>query len=48
MSISDKKTRYLLTLEKRDKEKLESIAKQQNRSLNNLIETILKNYIATK
>lgn len=48
MSISDEKTRYLLTIEKVDKEQLETIAKQENRSLNNLIETILKNYLANK
>lgn len=46
MSISDKKTRTLLTLEKKDKEKLEKLAKSQNRSLNNLIETVLKEYLA--
>mgnify|MGYP001756815162 FL=1 len=43
--ISKNKTRYALTLEKEDKRKLEKIAKQENRSLNNLIETILKNYL---
>lgn len=44
--ISKNKTRYALTLEKEDKRKLEQIAKQENRSLNNLIETILKNYLS--
>lgn len=44
--ISDDKTRYALTLEKALKKQLEIKAKEQNRSLNNLIETILKNYIA--
>lgn len=48
MAISDEKTRYSLTLEKTDKEKLEHLAKEQNRSLNNLIETILKDYLANK
>lgn len=43
--ISDNKTRYALTLEKDDKKNLEKIAKEQNRSLNNLIETILKDYL---
>lgn len=43
--ISKDKVRYALTLEKVDKEKLEKIAKEQNRSLNNLIETILKDYL---
>lgn len=48
MTIAGNKTRYALTLEKSDKEKLEKIAKEQNRSLNNLIETILKEYLASK
>ena len=43
--ISKQKTRYALTMEKELKEKLEEIAKDQNRSLNNLIETILKDYL---
>ncbi|MDW4093375.1 ribbon-helix-helix protein, CopG family [Staphylococcus saprophyticus] len=43
--ISNNKTRYALTLEKKDKAKLEKLAKQQNRSLNNLIETVLKDYL---
>lgn len=46
MTISDEKTRFLLTLEKKDKEKLEKMAKDENRSLNNLIETILKKHLA--
>lgn len=46
MAISDKKTRTILTIEKTDKEKLEKLAKEQNRSLNNLIETVLKEYLA--
>lgn len=46
--ISDDKTRYALTLEKELKSQLEKVAKEQNRSLNNLIETILKNYLAEK
>ncbi|MWF62670.1 DNA-binding protein [Staphylococcus haemolyticus] len=45
MAISDKKTRTLITLEKTDKEKLEKIAKQENRSFNNLVETVLKDYL---
>lgn len=44
--ISDEKTRYSLTLNKNDKIELEKIAKQENRSLNNLIETILKDYLS--
>ena len=46
MSISDKKTRTKLTIEKKDKEKLEKIAVKENRSLNNLIETIIKEYLS--
>jgi len=45
MSISEDKTRYALTIEKLVKEQLEIEAKKQNRSLNNLIETILKDYL---
>ncbi|HHT7063043.1 TPA: ribbon-helix-helix protein, CopG family [Bacillus cereus] len=48
MAISKDKTRYALSIEKEVKEKLEQEAKEQNRSLNNLIETILKNYLTNK
>ena len=48
MTLSDNKIRYALTLEKTDKAKLEKIAKQENRSLNNLIETILKTILINK
>lgn len=48
MSISDKKTRTLVTLEIKDKEKLQEIAREQNRSFSNLVETILKDYLANK
>lgn len=46
--ISSNKVRYALTLEKELKAKLEKEAAKQNRSLNNLIETILKEYLASK
>ena len=46
--ISDQKTRYALTIEKELKAQLARIAHEQNRSLNNLIETILKTYVADK
>ena len=46
--ISNEKTRYALTLEKGLKAQLEEEAKKQNRSLNNLIETVLKEYPAKK
>lgn len=45
MSVSNKKTRTLVTLEVNDKEKLQQIAKEQNRSFSNLVETILKEYL---
>lgn len=48
MTISQNKTRTLITLEKELKSQLEKEAKEQNRSLNNLIETVLKDYIAKK
>lgn len=48
MTISTSKTRTMLTLEKEVKKQLEHIAKEQNRSLNNLIETVLKEYLANK
>lgn len=40
--LSDSNTRICLTISKELKYQLEQIAKQQNRSLNNLIITILK------
>lgn len=45
--ISDKKTRTLITIEKTLKSKLEQIAKEQNRSFNNLVITVLKDYTNT-
>lgn len=47
MSISKNKTRTQITIEKVDKTKLEQIAKEQNRSFNNLVITILKDYLNT-
>ena len=44
--ISDDNTRISLTIPKDMKEILTVVAKGQNRSLNNLIITILKSYIA--
>lgn len=48
MAISDNKTRTILTLEKKTKKTLEKIAEKENRSLNNLIETIIKEYLKDK
>lgn len=47
MAVSDEKTRTLVTLLKTDKEKLEQIAKEENRSFSNLVETVLKEYLAS-
>jgi hypothetical protein len=44
MSISKNNTRTLITIPKELKIKLENIAKQENRSFNNLIIYILKSY----
>ena len=43
MSISNKNTRTTITIPKDLKKELEDIAKEQNRSFNNLVITILKN-----
>lgn len=43
--IAETNTRTLLTISKDLKKKLEKIAEEQNRSLNNLIITILKEYV---
>ena len=45
MTISKDNTRTQLTISKEMKKQLEQIAKEQNRSFNNLIITILKDYI---
>ena len=42
--ISDLNTRTNITISKELKGKLEKIAKEQNRSFNNLVITILKNF----
>lgn len=43
--ISDKNTRTTITISKELKKQLEEIAKEENRSLNNLMVTVLKNYV---
>ncbi|RYL92613.1 DNA-binding protein [Sporolactobacillus sp. THM19-2] len=43
-TIASNKTRTLLTIEKDLKKELEQIAKEQNRSFNNLVITVLKRY----
>lgn len=47
MAIGKDKTQVLLTLTKEDKEKLQSIAKEENRTFTNLINTIIKDYLKT-
>lgn len=47
-TISSDKTRTQITIEKELKSKLEVIAKSQNRSFNNLVITILKEYVEEK
>ena len=44
MAISNDNTRTIITIPKELKIKLETIAKEENRSLNNLIITVLMNY----
>lgn len=45
MPISQDKTRIIVSIEKEDKKQLEERAKKENRSLNNLIVTILRDYL---
>lgn len=45
MSISKENTRTNITISKELKQQLEQIAKEQNRSFNNLIITILKIHV---
>lgn len=42
--IAEDKTRIMLTIEKDFKVELTELAKKQNRSLNNLIVTVLQDY----
>lgn len=44
MSISKDNTRTILTISKKLKSQLQNQAKKENRSFNNLVITILKNY----
>ena len=45
MTISKDNTKTQLTISKELKQQLENTAKEQNRSFNNLVITILKNYL---
>lgn len=44
MAVSKDKTGVLVNMDKTLKEKLSELAKKQNRSLSNLIVTVLKDY----
>ena len=44
--ISDLNTRTNITISKELKKQLEDIAKEQNRSFNNLVITVLKNFVS--
>ena len=44
--ISDLNARTNITISKELKKQLEDIAKEQNRSFNNLVITILKNFVS--
>lgn len=48
MTIGKDKTRTNITIEKDLKVKLEQLAKEDNRSFNNLVITILKNHVDTR
>lgn len=45
MAVGNDKVRVLVTLEKSDKEKLEKLAKKDNRNLSNYINTVLKKHM---
>jgi len=45
MTISKDNTRTLITIPKELKKQLEEIAKQDNRSFNNLVVKVLKDYV---
>lgn len=47
-NIGEDKTRVIVTLPKELKETLSEIAKEENRSLTNLIVTILKDFIKSR
>lgn len=46
MTISKNNTRTNITIPKDLKKKLEQLAEEQNRSFNNLVITILKDYVS--
>ena len=48
MPISNDNTRTLITISKELKEKLEEIAKKDRRSFNNLVVSILEDFVENK
>lgn len=48
MSISELNTRTNITIPKSLKQEIELLAKRENRSMNNLIITILKSYVESQ
>lgn len=48
MGVRNDKTRTQLTIEKELKSQLEVIAKEDNRSFNNLIISVLKEFVKTR
>ena len=48
MSISDLNNRTNITIPKSLKQEIELLAKRENRSMNNLIITILKSYVESQ
>ena len=47
MTISKDNTRTNITISKDSKKELEDIAKEQNRTFNNLVITILKDFVSS-
>lgn len=48
MSIAKENTRTSITISKELKKELEDVAKSENRSFNNLVVTVLKDYLSTR
>ena len=48
MSIAENKTRTNITIEKDLKEKIEKLAKEDDRSFNNYLIKVLKEHVASK
>lgn len=48
MAIAESNVRTNITMPKELKSKLEELAKKENRSFNNLVVTILKEYVENK